>query len=509
MDRAARRSAGQRRGDQAADRSQINVPGQRLDLRHVLDDVFDIQRRAQQPRQHSTAEQIPRQAFKDQLTGFGLSEALAQGMLDMMIAKDNGLDNGVARTAQNAIDTPRLPAVGPGHPQAHRAGRVPGQGEGNNQPGIRRWRKAGMLISLSGVETGHHADLLVNLDRGRARVTVDHPRVRNAIGLAPWKRWRKPSRPRPEPTSWSCGARGPGLRLRRRPQGTGEDPQSRRRRGDGPAHAPSVRPDRHLPRSRHHRPQRVCLRGWRRGRGGCRHPGRRGRRQDRFNQADLAIMPAWGGAERLAALVGRSQAMLLVTTGEKIGTAEAHRIGLIDRVSPRADFEESGGPWQADRRLPRPLHQIGDRPRRADPHPALERSAAETFARLWTADAHWAAAASLAEHSGLRNLRLTVLPVKRGEQPPCLTHAFLFSPLAHLREVAIQVTEHPLRAIVVVLDGDVGRHIRSLPHGLRVGSPTDGVNGPFVASAATLARPRAAPPAAGAGRIRPLNGTGF
>jgi hypothetical protein len=27
-------------------------------------------------------------------------------MLDMMIAKDNGLDNGVARTPQDAINTP-------------------------------------------------------------------------------------------------------------------------------------------------------------------------------------------------------------------------------------------------------------------------------------------------------------------------------------------------------------------------------------------------------------------
>jgi hypothetical protein len=27
-------------------------------------------------------------------------------MLDMMIAKDHGLDNGIARTPQNAIDTP-------------------------------------------------------------------------------------------------------------------------------------------------------------------------------------------------------------------------------------------------------------------------------------------------------------------------------------------------------------------------------------------------------------------
>lgn len=51
-------------------------------------------------------QQTPAQALKDRLTSFGASSAMAQGMLDMMIAKDNGLDNGVARTPQNAIDTP-------------------------------------------------------------------------------------------------------------------------------------------------------------------------------------------------------------------------------------------------------------------------------------------------------------------------------------------------------------------------------------------------------------------
>lgn len=51
-------------------------------------------------------QQTPAQAFRDQLTGFGMSGAMAQGLLDMMIAKDNGLDNGIARTPQNAIDTP-------------------------------------------------------------------------------------------------------------------------------------------------------------------------------------------------------------------------------------------------------------------------------------------------------------------------------------------------------------------------------------------------------------------
>ncbi len=50
--------------------------------------------------------QIPGQALRDQLTGSGASEAMAQGMLDMMIAKDNGLDTGIARTPRNAADTP-------------------------------------------------------------------------------------------------------------------------------------------------------------------------------------------------------------------------------------------------------------------------------------------------------------------------------------------------------------------------------------------------------------------
>jgi enoyl-CoA hydratase/carnithine racemase len=111
-----------------------------------------------------------------------------------------------------------------------------------------------------------------------------------------------------------------------------------------------------------------------------------------FNQADLAIMPAWGGAERLAGLVGRAQALLLTTTGEKLGTAEAHRIGLIERVYPRAEFEES---WRAlaRRMAAAPARSIKSVIAPAAPHhhPALARAAADTFARLWTADAHWAA----------------------------------------------------------------------------------------------------------------------
>ena len=115
-----------------------------------------------------------------------------------------------------------------------------------------------------------------------------------------------------------------------------------------------------------------------------------------FNQADLAIMPAWGGAERLAALVGRAQALLLITTGEKLGTAEAHRIGLIDRVYPRAVFDAS---WLAlaERIAASPSRPIKSVIASAAPHhhPACERSATAAFATLWTSDAHWTAVAGL------------------------------------------------------------------------------------------------------------------
>jgi len=111
-----------------------------------------------------------------------------------------------------------------------------------------------------------------------------------------------------------------------------------------------------------------------------------------FNQADLAIMPAWGGAERLAALVGRSQALLLITTCDRLDTTEAHRIGLIDRVYPRAEFDES---WRAlaGRIAASPARPIKSVIAQAVPHhhPAHERSATAAFATLWTSDAHWAA----------------------------------------------------------------------------------------------------------------------
>src|ERR1700740_2775791 len=58
-----------------------------------------------------------------------------------------------------------------------------------------------------------------------------------------------------------------------------------------------------------------------------------------FNQVDLEIMPAWGGAERLAALVGKGRALLLAGSGRTLNAVEAERIGWGDSVFPRWSFE--------------------------------------------------------------------------------------------------------------------------------------------------------------------------
>ncbi|MFC7260302.1 MULTISPECIES: enoyl-CoA hydratase/isomerase family protein [Streptomyces] len=106
-----------------------------------------------------------------------------------------------------------------------------------------------------------------------------------------------------------------------------------------------------------------------------------------FNQTALAIMPAWGGAERLAALVGRGRALLLAGTGTVLDAAEAQRLGLVDRVLPRAAFEEG---WRALARslATRPAQEI----KRVMAGDLTAEEAARAFARLWVADEHWQAA---------------------------------------------------------------------------------------------------------------------
>lgn len=106
-----------------------------------------------------------------------------------------------------------------------------------------------------------------------------------------------------------------------------------------------------------------------------------------FNQVTLEIMPAWGGAERLAALVGRGRALMLAGSGTVLGAAEAQRLGLVDQVFPRAAFEHG---W---RTLARSLATVpAGEVKRVLSAGASADDAVRAFARLWVADTHWAAA---------------------------------------------------------------------------------------------------------------------
>jgi len=105
-----------------------------------------------------------------------------------------------------------------------------------------------------------------------------------------------------------------------------------------------------------------------------------------FNQVTLAIMPAWGGAERLATLVGKGRALMLAGSGRILQAAEAERFGLLDVVVPRASFEDE---WRslATKLATGAADEIKRIIAGVTPEEAIS-----AFAKLWVHDDHWAAA---------------------------------------------------------------------------------------------------------------------
>jgi len=66
------------------------------DMAQIISDVLGKEIRFQQ----TTFE-----AYKNRFVGFGMSDAMAQGMTDMAAAKNNGLDNAIQRTPENTTPT--------------------------------------------------------------------------------------------------------------------------------------------------------------------------------------------------------------------------------------------------------------------------------------------------------------------------------------------------------------------------------------------------------------------
>ncbi|MDQ1492066.1 MAG: enoyl-CoA hydratase [Actinomycetota bacterium] len=120
-----------------------------------------------------------------------------------------------------------------------------------------------------------------------------------------------------------------------------------------------------------------------------------------FNQVDLGIMPAWGGIERLQAVVGRGRALYLLTTGLPIDAPTAAAWGLVEQVVPRPEFDD---------RLTELLDRMARAPRdalvgikaaadaaRPAARPDLAPAATASFAATWVGEAHWTAVAAMEE----------------------------------------------------------------------------------------------------------------
>ena len=60
----------------------------------------------------------------------------------------------------------------------------------------------------------------------------------------------------------------------------------------------------------------------------------------KFGQPEvtLGLVPGGGGTQRLPRLVGKGRALRLILSGEMIDAQEAHRIGLVDEVVPATDL---------------------------------------------------------------------------------------------------------------------------------------------------------------------------
>lgn len=107
-----------------------------------------------------------------------------------------------------------------------------------------------------------------------------------------------------------------------------------------------------------------------------------------FPEVKLGVFPCAGGTQRLLGLVGPARAKELMLFGDPIPAAEAHRLGIVNRVVPGEELRATVTAWArelADRPFPalRAIKQAVDAGAELGPaaHQARE---AELFADLFT-----------------------------------------------------------------------------------------------------------------------------
>jgi enoyl-CoA hydratase len=62
-------------------------------------------------------------------------------------------------------------------------------------------------------------------------------------------------------------------------------------------------------------------------------------------EVKLGIIPGYGGTQRLPRLVGRGRALEMLLSGDPVTAAEAHRIGLVNAVTPPAELLNYSRAW--------------------------------------------------------------------------------------------------------------------------------------------------------------------
>ena len=55
-------------------------------------------------------------------------------------------------------------------------------------------------------------------------------------------------------------------------------------------------------------------------------------------EINLGLVPGYAGTQRLARIVGKGRALELLLTGDHVSAQEAHRLGLVNRVVPAAEL---------------------------------------------------------------------------------------------------------------------------------------------------------------------------